>query len=659
MRQQQVSVRNFALNVGWGALLLTIVALCAANCTSGGSAEQDSGTPNADVTTIGPCGPGVNAMCNGTCVDISSDYQNCGACGNACPNDQVCSHGTCAVVCGGGSVRCGNNCVDLGADPQNCGGCNKPCATGQVCNKATCALTCQQDLTNCNGGCVDLTSDDFNCNTCGNACPSGSQCVSSQCQATCQSGWSSCGDGEGGTTCIDTTDDPNNCGGCGAKCPNGYFCSPGADGGPACGLQCAGGTSLCNSACVDENIDPNHCGGCNTACGTGNVCSNAHCCPSPSKPYYCGGCDTFANCVSKSGNHIVAGEAHTCAITPSGGVKCWGYNGEGEIGVGTNTAQYATPQAVTGLSSGVSTISGGYYDTCAITTGGAVSCWGYNGFGQLGNGTYTTETSPTAVTGLSTTGLGTASAGEYARCFLTTAHAVECAGYNDFGQLALGSITGSEYATLQTSLITTNALSLGGSGSNYLDPLCAVMSSGAVECWGDSSYGLGDGTSTESGTPVTVKLSSSTALSVSTSEEEVCVVLQGGGLQCWGYNGYGALGDGTTNTSATPVTATLGGVVAVSVGEEHMCAVTSGGAVECVGYNYYGQLGNGQSGSFNANTTWQVAISSGAVGVACGELHTCALMASGQVYCWGYNANGQIGDNTTTQRPSPTLVSGF
>jgi alpha-tubulin suppressor-like RCC1 family protein len=147
-------------------------------------------------------------------------------------------------------------------------------------------------------------------------------------------------------------------------------------------------------------------------------------------------------------------------------------------------------------------------------------------------------------------------------------------------------------------------------------------------------------------------------VSVSTGYYNNCVVTSGGTLQCWGYNGYGNLGDGTTKSSSTLVTATLSSVIAVAVGEGHTCALTTAGAVECIGYNSNGQLGNGKT-SFSATTTWQVAIASGAIGVAAGYSHTCALMASGKVYCWGANGNGQLGDGTNIQRTSPVLVSGF
>jgi alpha-tubulin suppressor-like RCC1 family protein len=86
--------------------------------------------------------------------------------------------------------------------------------------------------------------------------------------------------------------------------------------------------------------------------------------------------------------------------------------------------------------------------------------------------------------------------------------------------------------------------------------------------------------------------------------------------------------------------------------------VTAGGAFECIGWNEYGQLGNGTTNT-SSTTTWQTAISTGAVEVACGDIHTCALMATGHAYCWGYNGDGELGDGTYTQRTSPVLVSGF
>ncbi len=645
MRQQQVHVsrprvKASSLAVAFVAVL---VALLAASCSAGPGGQSDGG-PTSDVTT-NPCGSNSYTMCGGVCVDTQGDYQNCGTCGNVCGNSDVCSHGTCAVVCGGGSSRCGNSCVDFKSDPQNCGGCGNKCTTGQVCTGGMCALTCQSGLTDCSGACVDTTSDDFNCGMCGNGCANGQQCVNSACQATCQAGWSSCPT-DGGTTCVDTSVDPNHCGACNTPCTNGYFCSNGM-----CGLNCAGGTSLCNNECVDESIDPNNCGSCSHSCGSGNVCSGAHCC-ADATPYYCGGCNTFANCVAKSGGGIVAGYEHTCAINPSGAAYCWGYNGYGQLGNGGTTQEDTATAVGSPLTSGTATLAADEYGTCAVTTGGAAYCWGYGYEGNLGNSAESVSYSPSAVTGISSSAAGVAGGGFYANCVLLKSGAVTCFGADYEGQICLGSVTSSIYDTPQTSVITSGATSVAGSSIGYIQ--CAAVS-GSLKCWGYGPYSLGDRSTDTSGSPITVK-NVSNPVSANSSYYHTCVVSTGGALQCWGWNLYGELGDGTTTSETTPVTSSLSGVIAVATGYYHTCAVTTGGAVYCVGYNGYGQLGNGTTTN---STSWVEAISSGAVGVAAGYYHSCALMATGHAYCWGWNGSGQLGNGSTTNSSTPVLVSGF
>jgi hypothetical protein len=645
-----VKAKLFAL------LFLSLVAVLFApsGCATTVQDQPDTGTP-VEAGPPNPCGPGTAKQCNGVCVDVFNDTQNCGDCGTVCSSDKVCSHGSCAAVCGGGTAHCGNFCVDLKSDPLNCGGCGTKCPSGEVCNKAACALTCQDPLTDCNGGCVDTTSDDFNCGACGNVCPGGKSCVNSTCQATCQSGWSSCPDGtDAGTTCVDTTNDPNNCNGCGNKCPNGYFCNNGV-----CGIQCAGGTTKCGNACVDESIDKNNCGGCGTVCTSTYSCSNAHCCP-PATPVYCGGCDTFTNCVTKSGGRISAGYEHTCAINSGGAVYCWGYNGSGQCGTGSTTVyEYNTAQAAQTLTSNTLMLAGGEDHACGVTGTGAAYCWGYNGYGQIGNGTTTSYIySPAVVSGFSSGATRVAAGGYYATGILASSGAIKTTGYDYEGLLMLGSITFSQYNTPQASKITSGAINIGGGAGGY--SMCAVTGGGSVQCWGYASYGLGDGSSTMSGTPITVS-GITNAVSVSTGYYDICAVTAAGQLKCWGYGGYGGLGTGNTTTSSTPVTATLSGVIQACVGYGHTCALTSSGAVQCVGYNVYGALGNGSTSN---STTWVTPISSGAVGVTCGYYHTCALMSSGKAECWGYNYDGETGNGTyTTSYPyavtSPAVVQGF
>jgi alpha-tubulin suppressor-like RCC1 family protein len=651
----QLWVRT-AFFIAFGAL----VAILCANCSAGGAGSPDSG---ADVTT-NVCGNGNYALCGSACVDIKGDSHNCGTCGNACPGSQVCSHGECSDVCGGGTSRCNNNCVDLTSDVNNCGGCGKPCPGGEVCSKGTCALTCQSGLTDCTGDCVDVTQDDANCGACGNACAGGQVCVDSQCQATCQSGWTTCPVGDSGTTCVDIENDPNNCNGCGKTCPNGYFCVAGA-----CGLKCAGGTTKCGTGlsetCVDENIDPNHCGSCTTVCGTGKVCSNANCCPTAT-PYYCGGCNTFANCVQKEGGYIVAGYDHTCAINTSGAAYCWGDNSDGQIGTNDSTTfSYDTAQAVFGLSSGVFSLGADGFGTCAISTGGAISCWGDDFDGELGDNTTTfgEQYAPVA-SGITSNGIHVSGSGD-ATCYLLGSGAVDCAGYDGSYEIANG-LTPSfmDYVTPSSTLITSGTLTIAGSTDGEGNMFCAVASSGGVKCWGSQFNGsLGDGSTTQSSTPISVS-GISTATNVSTAYSHACAVLSTGGLECWGDNTYGELGNGKTSTtpSSTPVTATVTGVSQVATGFDtsgfagFTCVLTTAGAVECVGYNASGELGNGKTATSKA---WVTPIASGAIGIAAGGGHACALLATGKVQCWGNNSSGQVGNGTFTNSKVPVTVMGF
>src|SRR5439155_650095 len=124
---------------------------------------------------------------------------------------------------------------------------------------------------------------------------------------------------------------------------------------------------------------------------------------------------------------VAAGNAHSCALTGAGAVKCWGYNDYGQLGDGTTTERH-TPDFVDGSTHLVTAVAAGFYHTCALTDPGAVKCWGYNGYGQLGDGTTASRSTPDFVDGL-THGVIAIAAGAYHTCALTDPGGVKCWGY--------------------------------------------------------------------------------------------------------------------------------------------------------------------------------------------------------------------------------------
>jgi alpha-tubulin suppressor-like RCC1 family protein len=322
----------------------------------------------------------------------------------------------------------------------------------------------------------------------------------------------------------------------------------------------------------------------------------------------------------------------TCALSKAGAVQCWGLNQYGELGNGTFTNS-STPVPVTGLQSGVAQIGVGQYSACALTSAGAVQCWGYGGYGQLGSGTTTNASTPVPVAGLNG-GVTAIGVGELVACALTSAGAVQCWGNNQYGGLGNGTLTNSSAPVPVTGLQNgVTAISVG------FPSACALSSAGAVQCWGDNQYGeLGNGTFTSSSTPVPVTGLQSGVTAISVGAYFACAITSAGAVQCWGDNLAGELGNGSANSSSTPVPVTglNSGVTAISVGSGFACALTNAGAVECWGINEAGELGNGTL--TNSSTPAPVTgLQSGMIAIAAGYDSACALASTGAVQCWGVN----------------------
>ncbi len=346
---------------------------------------------------------------------------------------------------------------------------------------------------------------------------------------------------------------------------------------------------------------------------------------------------------------LAAGATHTCSLLESGGVDCWGANGDGQIGDGSivNRNQ-RTP--VPGLT-GVLQVSAGGRHTCALVAGGTVRCWGDNEFGQLGDGTTSDRRSPTAIPGL--TGVVQLELGFEFSCARLASGALRCWGRNLQGQLGDGTTTARPSPVVVTGVAGSVHVTAGG------EHACALLADGSARCWGGNGTGaVGDGSDRNRLTPVAVTgLTGAVHLDAGSSHS--CALLANGSNRCWGLNGSGQLGDATRSQRTAP-TAVAGqsGVVQVAAGGDHACALLGTGQVRCWGNNGAGQIGDGTSGTDRASAV-TVSGLSGAVQIDAGDEHTCALMFDRTARCWGFNGSGQLGDGTSgTNRLTPVAVSG-
>jgi alpha-tubulin suppressor-like RCC1 family protein len=350
---------------------------------------------------------------------------------------------------------------------------------------------------------------------------------------------------------------------------------------------------------------------------------------------------------------VTAGGTHTCALTAAGGIKCWGGNAGGQLGDGSNEDSN-TPVEVDGLTSGVAEVSAGEWHACALTTAGAVKCWGNGVGGQLGNGSNDKTSTPADVDGLG--GVAAVSAGAWHTCAVTAAGGVRCWGSNAAGQLGDGSNDDSS-TPVEVDGLSSGLAAISAGGYHT----CALTTAGGVKCWGNNDYGqLGDGSDDDSNTPVDVDSLASGVAEVSAGEWHACALTTAGGVHCWGNNDFGQLGDGSDDDSDTPVDVDGldSGVAEVSAGRLHTCALTTEGDIRCWGSNADGQLGDGSTD--DSSTPMNVGGLSGSVAaVSAGRTHTCALSTEGGTQCWGRNQSGQLGDGTFTDQTTPVDVIGL
>ena len=337
---------------------------------------------------------------------------------------------------------------------------------------------------------------------------------------------------------------------------------------------------------------------------------------------------------------VSANETHTCAVTVAGAVLCWGKNNYGQLGDGTRQRRIL-PTQVTGLESGVMAVAAGDSHTCALTIGGAVLCWGRNRFGQLGDATTTDRIVPTAISGLGS-GVQAIAAGSEFSCALTTGGGVSCWGSNNLGELGSGGGNRSTPGGVSGMSSGVRALSLGSAHG------CALIdATGGLKCWGYNAGGqLGDGTTNSSATPVNVLGLGSGVVQVGAGVLHTCAVTTTGAAKCWGNNFYRQLGDGSNinRLSAVQVTGLEAGVAAIRAGYYHSCARMTDATMRCWGNNFHGETGTAAEINYQNTPANVSGLGSQVAAFALGYHHSCAVLIDTRLQCWGMNDDGQVGN---------------
>jgi alpha-tubulin suppressor-like RCC1 family protein len=429
--------------------------------------------------------------------------------------------------------------------------------------------------------------------------------------------------------------------------------------------------------------------------GTGNTTSQA-------VPTLVSGADTYAT--------VTAGARHTCALSSQGSARCWGLNNQGQLGDGSGVAR-SVPTAVSG-GLAFASIATGYFHTCGTTPQKKAYCWGWNEHGQVGDATTIDRLAPVAVYG----GDGyevIARGGGYHTCGLQTDSLVSCWGQNAFGEVGDGSNT-----TRTTPTIVSGGVAIFKLAANW-DHTCGLSAAGAAYCWGqgqaigdgtfggknvpaavtggfvfsdiygaaqgshfcgrtsaglaycwgkNSEFELGDGTNVSRATPTAVGGGLTFSSLGGGFTRGRCALSSSGGAYCWGSpGGTGVLGDATfvARSAPGPVAGGLS-FSNIASGHTHVCALgVSNDSAYCWGTNGNGQVGSGTVG--NNDAYWTPSAVTGGLAfsaLALGMYHSCGLTAAGQAYCWGYGLHGQLGDGSmgipalSSSQPNPVPVSG-
>lgn len=365
--------------------------------------------------------------------------------------------------------------------------------------------------------------------------------------------------------------------------------------------------------------------------------------------------------------YITVGGRHTCAVSTDNVLYCWGYNGDGQLGLGAaaegSGPVYSLPQpsAVTGALTFAGVNTSGYH-TCGWTLSLNPYCWGKNVDGRVGDGGTEQVDEPVHVEGSSV--FRQLAAGGTHSCGITSADRLFCWGNGRDGQVGTGGTYPGPAAVLAP-VEVDGAMRWSQASAGNLHT-CAVANTGITYCWGVNLKGqLGNASNTDQFSPAMVD-GGLTFVRVAAGGEHTCALEADGTAWCWGDNTYGQLGDASNDASNIPV-AVAGGLSfeSIEAGLHHTCGVVGtppvagadpvGGATFCWGRNAAGQIGDGSQTPRSSPT----AVAGGLAfrQVSAGDNASCGITLGNIAYCWGDNQYAQLGDGTQTRRLTPAKVA--
>jgi len=349
---------------------------------------------------------------------------------------------------------------------------------------------------------------------------------------------------------------------------------------------------------------------------------------------------------------VAVGALHGCALANNPHTYCWGDDGHGQTGTRLGVFQEPTPRAVASSVRFTAVAPGGDH-SCALTAAGVAWCWGRNDQGQLGRSSIGNDTLPGPL--VSALRFTTLSAGAGHTCGLDARGLAYCWGVDATGQLGDGTFGFSATPHGVFNDIVFATVAAGGAHT------CALTGAGAAYCWGGNTAGqLGSGSGNNLSTVPSLVAGGLTFDRVAAGAATTCALTVSGAAYCWGANDVGQLGTGVADSLARtpqPVTGALT-FRTITVGGRHACGLTTDSLAYCWGDDANGQLGDGPATTTPSPSPVPVSGGLHFSDLHAGASHTCGITGDLVIYCWGLGTQGQLGQTFPQSSSVPLRVTG-